>query len=342
MPNTGSVSVRMDELDLSLLDAVHVNPRASFEELARILDISAATALRRWRQLESDGQAWVSSAPGAHLPLVWAMVEADCAPGHTMPVAHRFAEFSQVFSVHVTTGDYGVYALVVAADADMMARLILDVLPAVDGLTRMRSAVVVQLLSGTQWRLGAISAAQAKAVGAEYISPGPSSIFGPADRDLYLALQHDGRQSYRDLALLLGRSESTVKRRVATLSRAGLLSFRADFARPEAGWPTAAVLLLQVQPADRVTDIGRVLVQWPETRVCATIIGGTANMFISIQLHHLSAIDAFLSRLLTSFPGITMVERRMTLRPVKSFGRLLDADGRASVVVPVDPWAASC
>ena len=34
----------VDELDLALLDALHVNPQASFEDLGRVLDVSPVTA----------------------------------------------------------------------------------------------------------------------------------------------------------------------------------------------------------------------------------------------------------------------------------------------------------
>jgi DNA-binding Lrp family transcriptional regulator len=50
----------VDETDIALLDGLHVNPRVSFEELGRVLDISAVTVARRWRSLVSTGRAWVS------------------------------------------------------------------------------------------------------------------------------------------------------------------------------------------------------------------------------------------------------------------------------------------
>ncbi|MGO9382170.1 MAG: AsnC family protein [Mycobacterium sp.] len=59
----------LDELDVALLDALHVNPQVSFEELGRVLDVSPVTAARRWRRLVSTGRAWVSSAIGPRLPV---------------------------------------------------------------------------------------------------------------------------------------------------------------------------------------------------------------------------------------------------------------------------------
>jgi hypothetical protein len=77
----------VDELDIALLDGLHANPRVTFEELARVLDVSAVTAARRWRRLVSTGRAWVSSAVGPRLPVASALFEAGCAPGVAQSVA---------------------------------------------------------------------------------------------------------------------------------------------------------------------------------------------------------------------------------------------------------------
>ncbi|MGB6512324.1 MAG: AsnC family transcriptional regulator, partial [Mycobacterium sp.] len=94
----------VDELDIALLDALHVNPLASFEELGTVLEVSPVTAARRWRRLVSTGRAWVSSAPGLQLPMRAALFEAECQPGAAPAVASECALIPQVFSVNITTG----------------------------------------------------------------------------------------------------------------------------------------------------------------------------------------------------------------------------------------------
>ncbi|HME76892.1 MAG TPA: AsnC family transcriptional regulator [Mycobacterium sp.] len=100
----------VDELDIALLDALHLNPLASFEELGTVLDVSPVTAARRWRRLVATGRAWVSSAPGRELPLKAALFEAECQPGAASAVADEFAAIPQVFSVNITTGQDNLYA----------------------------------------------------------------------------------------------------------------------------------------------------------------------------------------------------------------------------------------
>src|SRR5271166_2931808 len=137
----------VDELDIALLDALHLNPLASFEELGTVLDVSPVTAARRWRRLVATGRAWVSSAPGRELPLKAALFEAECQPGAASAVADEFAAIPQVFSVNITTGQDNLYAFVVAADQPLLAKLIVDKLPTIAGLNRVQSGLMTQCSS---------------------------------------------------------------------------------------------------------------------------------------------------------------------------------------------------
>jgi DNA-binding Lrp family transcriptional regulator len=329
----------VDELDIALLDALHLNPLASFEELGTLLDIAPVTAGRRWRRLVSTGRAWVSSAPGPQLPLRAALFEAECQPGGAAAVADELASTPQVFSVNITTGQDNIYAQVVAADQPLLAKLLVETLPALAGLTRVRSALITQLFSGTRWRLGGLSPDQVRAVTPEPAKTNPSHQFDEFDRALFLALQQDGRLSFRDLAAAVGRPEPTVRRRVGLLTDAGMLAFRTDFARVQAGWPTGVAVKLSVT-GSAVSAVGRTLVRYPETRFCVGLTGGgTADLFVTMQLHNVTDLEPVIDRLSADHPGVAVLDTRVVLRSVKSWGRLLGLDGRAQDVVPVDLWA---
>ena len=328
----------VDELDIALLDALHLNPLATFEELGTLLDVAPVTAGRRWRRLVSTGRAWVSSAPGPQLPMRAALFEAECQPGAASAVAEEFASIPQVFSVNITTGPDNLYAFVVAADQPMLAALVVDRLPAIAGLSRVQSALMTQLFSGTRWRLGGLSPDQVRAVTPEPAKTSSAHEFDELDRELFLALQRDGRLSFRDLAAAVGRPEPTVRRRMGLLAHAGMLAFRTDFARVQAGWPTAVALKLSVPGS--VAAVGRTLVRYPETRFCVAVTGGgAADIFVTMQLHTVADLDPLIHRLSVEHPGVTVLDTRVVLRSVKSWGRLVGLDGRAQDVVPVDLWA---
>jgi DNA-binding Lrp family transcriptional regulator len=268
-----------------------------------------------------------------------ALFEAECQPGAAQAVASEFALIPQVFSVNITTGKDNLYALVVAANQPLLAELVVDTLPAVAGLNRVQSALITNLFSDARWRLGGLSPGQVRAVTPESAKTNPAHEFDEFDRELFLALQRDGRLSFRDLGALVGRPEPTVRRRLGLLTNSGMLVFRTDFARVEAGWPTALALKVSVT-GSAVTAVGRTLVRYPETRFCVAVIGGgAANLFVTMQLHNVSDLDPVIHRLSAEHPGVAVLDTRVVLRSVKSWGRLLGLDGRAQHVVPVDLWA---
>jgi DNA-binding Lrp family transcriptional regulator len=330
----------LDEDDVALVDAIHVNPRASFEQLGEALGLSSVTVARRWRRLVHSGQAWVSSVPGWRMQLAGALFEAECVPGQALQTAAALAEIPQVFSVHMISGTRQLYALVVSDCAESLARLLLERMSSQAGLLRIRTSVTPSMFS-RGWRLGAISAAQAAVVRAGGPPPARGSRGVDWDlfsRELFLALQQDGRLTYRELGDCLGRPEQAVRRRVAALVRSRQLAFRADFVRPGAGWPAQIALWLRVSP-ETVATIGRELTRWPQVRVSAELVGD-ANLFVTVQLHELDELDGVLTRLRGTWKAVQVLEQQVVLRPIKSWGRLLDEQGYAVRTVPVDPWAA--
>lgn len=331
----------VDETDVELLDALHRNPRVSFEQVAGSLGISAVTAARRWRRLTSTGRAWVSSVPGPRLSMIVALYEARCEPGRTAQAAAALAGFPQVGSVYLTAGGFDLHAVLFVGDMGTLSRLLLDHLADVPGVAHSRASIGSRWYSDVHWRLGAIDRDQAQAIGDEpaaaHALTSRVRTLEQHDRALYLALQHDGRLRYRDLAERLDTSEHLVRRRLTRLVNDGVLAFRTDFTRGEGGWPAQLAIWLAVED-HRLDAAGAELATWPETRFCFAALG-PANLFLQVQLHSLDDAAGLFARLASRLPGARVVDRRAVLRPVKSWGRLLDLDGRAGDVVPVDLWA---
>jgi DNA-binding Lrp family transcriptional regulator len=333
----------VDETDVSLLDALHVNPRATFERLGTALAISPATAARRWERLAESGRAWVSSVPGPAVAMTGAIIEAEAVPGQTEAAARSLAASPHVISVYLTAGAFDLQALVLAADMTSLASLVLDHLPTAPGLARMRAHVGTAWYSKTRWRLDAISGGEASSVreddldGGRQLSGARTRDYDDTDHALYLALQHDGRARYRDLARELGTSEQLVRRRMSSLVRRGMLTFRTDFTRSEGGWPAQVMFWLTVP--DAALDLaGAAVSAWPETRICLSVVG-RPNVFVMLQLKRLGELSGLYERLAAALPQAQIADQRVVLRPVKSWGRLLDRAGHATGVVPVDPWA---
>lgn len=333
---------RMNEADVALLDALHANPRASFERLAATLGVAPVTVARRWRRLYEAGQAWVSSVPGPRLAMSGAVCEIEPQPGRAVQVGQALAALPQVVSVYLTSGSFAVHTIVFAGDSDALSTLLLEVIPSMSGALRVRSRVGTDWLSGVRWRLGAISGSQRASVtgaeaGDEHAENVRTRVFDEQERAVYLALQHDGRVGYRELARELEIPEHQARRQTESLVRRGMLTFRTDFTRREGGWPTELVLWLAVA-GGQVEQVGSQLAEWPETRIAIATVGA-ANLLVMVQLHRLDELDRLRARLAEARPAVRVVDERVVLRPIKSWGRLLDEVGHAVGVIPVNPWA---
>ncbi|GCD93055.1 Lrp/AsnC family transcriptional regulator [Embleya hyalina] len=329
----------LDETDLALVDALQINPRASWTKLADVLGPAPITLARRWRRLVDDGAAWVSVAHG-DARARGAIVEWACAPGTETALASHLARLPHVGTVGITSGEYQVFANIVAPSLAATTRVLLNGLPLPPYVIRMRSHVFGGLFGGMTWRLGVLNRAQAERI-RETLGPPPREMrpFGPRDRALFLALGHDGRRTYTDLAEELDTTPNAVRRRLGRLRRNGDIVYRCDVARALAGWHTTALLWLAVPDIDLRT-VGHRMASRPETRMCAAV-AGPSNLAVIVDLRSFDHLEEVLVRIATAFPGVVVTDRRLVLRPVKIHGRLVDETGRCIEVIPPDPWAAT-
>ncbi len=341
MPNIGATGHRfrqtLSEADLALVNALQVNPRASWAAVGQALDISTVSAARRWRALEADGRAWTSITMGAALSQ-GAIVQFACRPEDADRAVARLCALPYVFTVGRATGDFDLWALVSAPSAEALAHVILDVLPAEVSAVRVRSHAYTRVYGGPRWRLNVLDRQQAEQLREDAGRPlrhePPSSL----DRQLFAALGVDGRRSWSSLAGELDIAPQSARRGLERLERRGLVTFRADLARPLAGENLAAMLWLAVNEAD-APAIGRDLGGWSETRFCASTTSRT-NLLLIVGLRGIGQLGDLLHRLATAHPSTQVVDRQLVLRFAKVHGRVLSTDGHAVHVVPVDPWGS--
>jgi DNA-binding Lrp family transcriptional regulator len=325
----------LSETDLALVDAVQVNPRATWATIGGTLNVSAVTAARRWKALCASGAAWTGSTMGPELAR-GAFLELSCRPGGAAAVIEQLCERPDVLTVGRMLGEYDMYAITVAPTVESLKRSLFEDLSAL-GVHRMNAHVYPTIFGGQTWRLRILNRAMTERVREEAMRPLRSTPIDASDRRLFLALAHDGRRSYADLADEFGTTSQAVRRQVERMRRQGVLEFRADMARPLAGWPLAALLWLKV-PDSLLEPVGRDLGAWAETRFCAPVVND-ANLALILNLRSPEHLNVLVNRLTTAHPEIMVTERRLVLHLSKVHGHILDGEGRSRRIVPVDPWA---
>lgn len=186
------MTYRVHETDLQLVDALQVNPRATWAEVGAALGVSAVTAARRWNRLEEQGLAWVNAAIGPERSM-GAVLEVRCAPSDTEDVARALARFPNIITVGATTGDFQVFAILLATDLQELMRTLARKFTPVKGAVRIRHNIFRLLYGGVHWRQGVLSPGESR-----IMEPDPSPNrprvrpLGIEDRALFRHLNRRG------------------------------------------------------------------------------------------------------------------------------------------------------
>ncbi|MGW0550444.1 Lrp/AsnC family transcriptional regulator [Streptomyces altiplanensis] len=327
-----------DELDLALINALQLDPRAPWSRLAGPLGVDPATLSRRWARLRESGNAWVTCCPGASQAEygAFALVQVACAPGACEEVAGRLARDVHALSVEIVTGTYDLLVTVATPNLSMMGRYVLNRLGRMPGVTATRTHLAQRIhREASRWRMDALDQHQQRNLrrsGKDRTAPGPASV---EERRLVTTLAADGRLSCARLGELLDRPESTVRRLLTATLGSGRAVVRCETAHLPAGWRVTATLWLTVPPAE-LESTADGLAATRETRlVCST--AGEANLLAQIWLHGLSDFSRYEAQLARRFPAARVLDRCTTFTWVKRMGRLLDAEGRRVEYVAMEP-----
>ncbi|MEY9871322.1 DNA-binding Lrp family transcriptional regulator [Streptacidiphilus sp. MAP12-33] len=337
----------IDELDLALVDALRVDPRAPWSKLAEPLGVDPATLSRRWARLTADGDAWVTCYPSAERMGVGltALVALDCRADAVASVAATLAADPQTPTVEIVTGEADLMITVAALEPAQVTAYVLDRVGAVPGVLRTRTAFVERTLrEGSRWREGALDPSQREAIGtgptpAGDPHPGRGGALRRAldDRTLMQALGADGRMPFAELSARTGLPATTVRRRVEELRRSGRLVLRCD-ASPRLNGHVVGTWLWVDVPAQELEAATRWLVELPPVRMCGVVAGARANIALNVMTHQAADARRIEAHLGTRVPAARVTARQVVLRTVKLVGHLLDPEGRARDYVALDPW----
>ncbi|MBG0850496.1 AsnC family transcriptional regulator [Streptomyces spinoverrucosus] len=331
----------LSELDLAIVNALQIQPRAPWSLVGRVLGVDAVTVARRWKRLSDSGAAWVSGhmAPGTD-DRVMAQVEIVTAAAQTGRVAEILARDISTLSVKQTSGARDILAIVWAYSLDELADYIGERIARCPGVRATRSHVVTDApYEGSRWRLRSLSAEQRAQLRPPERPPVPAEPLRPLDRRIVVALGEDGRMPLSELAERAGTSVATARRRLSQLLGSGGLVLRCSLARPLTGWPVTAVYFASV-PAEHLQAAEAALRTLPELRLC-TVTAGPHNLILDAWLrgvHDVHRLEAHLEHEMAHL-GFRVGDRAVVLRTDKNVGRILDRRGHSVAAVPLERLA---
>lgn len=327
------------ELDLALVNALQVDPRAEWTQVAQALTVQPATLARRWDRLRERGHAWIALTAGHRYEQVasTAFVRLGCAAADQAGLADALAAEPAVATIATTMGSEQFLLDVFLPDLPALRSYLGDRLPGLPGIRTVSSMLVTRVhRAGTQWRLGALDAEQLR-----HLYPGTHPWASPfaideVDRDLIAALTEDGRMSWAALGGRAGVSAPTARRRVTRLLRADIIELRCEVVQPIVG-PAVQVTYLMRLPADQLDAAGSFLAGQPQCRMAATI-AGPHNLIATLWLSTAAEVTRFERTLRKQVPGLQVDDRIVHLRAIKRVGHVLDEHEASCRVVPLSVW----
>lgn len=330
-------SAELDEVDLALVNALQLQPRAPWALVGDVLGINPVTAARRWARLESEGLAWISAYPPITPHQANAFVEIACEPGQGLSVAEELANDPQAMTVDVTAGGRDVLVTVNAPTPEILSSYLLERMSRVPHLRHVRSHLIIRTYTeGSRWRLRALDHDQISKMTREVGETTEHPPSQPDDLDWAIAvtLAADGRASINALAEAAATSTSTVRRRLTRLNASQQLLLRCELARTLTGWPVYAWFFARVSTA-HLDETGRALTRIPEVRT-VTSTAGPYNLIIAVWVRSLVDVQELETKMTRGLPHLDVIDRSIAVRPVKLVGRLLDERGRATGSISLD------
>ena len=331
----------LDELDVALVNALQIAPRAPWKLVGEVLGVNPVTVARRWERLTAAGHAWVTAyaSPPLMRSMPFALVTVTCVSEAVLRVATALLDDPHAVTISHTVGTGDLLVAIWSPDLPALSRYLLGRLNRLPGVLTSRVSVATEMfVEGSSWRLRALDPAQRRMlrVAEEPPPTGSPAVLRPGDRDLVIALSRDGRASYEELAALTGTSTSTVRRRLARLLGGGALTLRCEVSRSTSGAPVEATMWIDV-PQQDLAATAKELAALPQTRMCAAMAGGS-DLALTVWVRSLEELQPLELEMTRRAPRTSVAGRTLALRHLKLMGRVLDDEGRAARAVPLDIW----
>jgi DNA-binding Lrp family transcriptional regulator len=331
---------QLDEVDRQLLHALTVAPRAPFRLLAEVVGVSDQTIARRYRRLAAAvGLRVLGLIDGQRAGWVNWLVRLQAAPGSAQRIADTLARRPDTRWIRLHSGGAEIVCTVQARTPEQRDALFLRGMPGSRHVTAITAHSILHVFTPVAYPgyAGALSAAQLARLhdAVPEVPPPPPEVAPPPgtahewtpagatvlrddDDPLIAELARDGRAPVAELAAVTHWHESTVRRRIEELQRAGLLYFDVDVDDSALGVNAAVMLWLKVEPA-HLEAAGRAIAAHPEVPFAAATTGPT-NLAVSAVFRDTRQLYAYLTTRLADVPGLQSVDSAPIIGTVKKAG----------------------
>ena len=311
----------LDELDRRLIGALHLAPRATWDDIGGILSADASTLKRRYdrlveaRMVRTIGQAdW-----GMHSTAMPVHVFLDITGETPLTVLDRLRDLPHIQLLAQISGDHPLYAVVHApseADTSKAIDRMFSV-PGVRGVNALPALRTLrrghtwdpQFLTGAE-RADLLTLTGTQPEGTATATP-PAKPLSETERIVVEQLMRDGRATSASIARTCGLPASTAHRAVRRVLDEGWVKPRLEIVSEWLGFHTPFLLRLRVAPGETPEVMHR-LDQLPQTRVIVHVASDLSVLCAGLVTDR-SAMAAFLDNELAQIPGLLTVSTAVML-----------------------------
>ncbi|GAA4616925.1 Lrp/AsnC family transcriptional regulator [Actinoallomurus liliacearum] len=316
----------LDALDRDLVHALQIDGRAPFSKIAEVLGVSDQTIARRYRRLRTAGTLRVVGAiDGGRVGLVSWAIRLRATPDVAGAVATALARRPDTYWVHLLSGGTEITCGTRTRTLEERDDLLLQKLPRTSRVSSVTAHAILHLFVGGSigWaRMRSLSPEQAERLRPDLPVPDDEPVdLSEADYALLGALSVDGRTGHAELAAVTGWSESTVRRRMDQLRRAGVLFYDIDVPSEVFGHHVEARLWVSVQPS-KLVAVGEAMAGHPEVAFAAATTGPT-NLLVAVSCRDPNHLYRYLTEQVGSLEGVRDVETAPVIRILKRAGATL-------------------
>ncbi|MEV7007040.1 Lrp/AsnC family transcriptional regulator [Streptosporangium sp. NPDC051022] len=314
----------LDERDLAIVAALHVDGRLQWGRLGEILGLSDRTVARRAKRLIEHGVVRVVGVvnpyhSGYATPMI---VRGRCVKGSIVTLAGLIAHRPDTLWVDILVGGTDLCFVTFAGSRESRNAFLLKELPGIDQLADVGVYTMLHSFGDARlWYPRFLDEDQYRALAPVHdrrAEPSSPQALTTEDRAFLRVLARDGRAGYAELAAAASCSESTARRRMRLLTESGAINFHTDVDLALLGYGVEAMLWMSVLPG-ALDRVGRALAAADPVRFVAATTG-SVNLVCSVTCRDVSALYTFLVEVVGALPEITHVETTPITRTVKRAG----------------------
>ncbi len=317
----------MDNVDRRVIGALIAHPRATNAQIAEAAHTSEATVSRRTERLLRDGTIWMTGVLDSRASATSRslFVRLRCASGMSQRAAEQLASWPECGSVKLLSGSVDVVTEISYSSNAHLLELTQERLPSISGVLAVwHNQVIRRFSTPHSWQPpliepDVVSRLRAQRMDVWQENAVTHATVSELDERIAAELAVDGRLGWQELAERCGASTTTVRRRVESMMRSGVLRMRTVVEPEVIGLDVSAFVWLSVNPT-HLERSGELLAQHP-AMLMATATTGDRNLCGEVALDSDEALYEFISHDIGGLPGLQHADVAVSLRSLKRAGR---------------------